>query len=423
MIRKNRWTVLPLSVLLAVGCDVTPSSPELDGVEAELIEMVEASWSQLSTTEGLGLEALDAGATGEAHDLFMEASLMIAELDDARSEGMSGATTALEVEVEVAWAAFVQASLGPGVPERVVEDADRLLRELESIRSERAGEARIRMAQARERIRNARTALERGDGARALYHGARAASEIQSISPARRAHYAVNRAEALLARATTLAGPEVDGRIAEALELARAACVNARRALDGELWRIAVTEAQVCARISRAVIARLAGGIPDAEMADLAEAAVEKAGAYLDRVKEILDGDLPDGVQRALDQAAESYELARTALSQGSYRRTVVLAHESIALSRRILAWAMEDGTSVMEARARVAVETAQALLDRAWKLAGSDPEPHVAELLHRAEGLVSDAHAALEAGSWRMANYKAHTSIPILRRMIHYLS
>jgi hypothetical protein len=394
-------------------------------VEAELAERVEASWDQLSTMEGLGLEALDAGGSlsaGDAHELLLEAGLMTAELEDARAEGLAEPTAALAAEVEVAWAAFVVASLGEDTAERVIENADQLLRELESIRSHRTGEARVRMTQARERIRSARSALAQGDGARALYHGAEAASEIQSISPARRAHYAVKRAEAFLSRATALAGPDVDGRIAEALELARAACANARRALDAEFWRVAVNEARLCARISRAVIARLAGGISDDEIAERAEAAVEQAGAYLNRAKEVLGDDLPDGVQRALGRAEELYALARTALSQESYRRAIVRAHESTAISRRLLAWAMNDGTDGLEARARVSVQTAMALLDRARELAGSEPDPEVEEVLGRVAGLVSDAAAALESGRWRLAIYKAHKAIPILRRVIHHL-
>ena len=73
--------------------------------------------------------------------------------------------------------------------------------------------------------------------------------------------------------------------------------------------------------------------------------------------------------------------------------------------------------------RVQAAIQQAGDWLQRAQRLAGPNPEPHVARALNEAENLLAQARRAFDAGKYRQALNLARESGALSRRVISNLS
>jgi tetratricopeptide (TPR) repeat protein len=429
--------------LLLAACERSPTEPSVTEADRELAAVVEAGWAALVDPGELGLETLVAAAGNvEAAALLEEAGLLHAELAAAERGGDPRLALELEGYVELQWAEAAVAALGGGTVDRVVDGAEsvlaRVTEALDEARTRRGGAeevgARItpQLERAAEELVLAVTARGEGRAAEAVLHGSRAAAEVRSLSPEAHARSVVATAHQLLARAKAMAGRDPSEAVAAAIERAEGHCRAARRALVAEEWRRAVREGRECGRIARAVIARLAGGTPDGDVAERAQQAVATARAYYERALEAAGDDTPPAVAEALARARALIGEAQAALEAGRYREAVRAAHESTAISRRILVALRpggdgsdtdsDDRPDPTELRAQEAIGLAAAGLERARSLAGDEPAEEIRAALARASNLLADAREAYREGRYRLAVSKAHDSFALARRIVDAL-
>ena len=420
-------TMLAVALLVA-GCDTLPTDPEVTADAAAEAASVQEVWEDLPSTMEMEAETLagldQATLTSRAAVDLLDAGELAAEADAALELGASGDAAALEEAADTLATRAFLAVFG-------MDHASAVLQRVESA-SQRV-EARLQTtasAEAEERLKEAADALVRARAARAaqdpggmLLHAGRAADALRWLDPEGKAKAAVALAHVFLDRAQRLAGADPEPPIARALAAAEALCGASRRALEAGRWRLAVREARACARLSRAVIARLSGGIDPELLAARAEEAVSNAGALFEWATEQA-GESPEArVVLLLDEAEALLGRARIALGEARYRAAIGLAIESSARSIRVLRILHSGEMGPYELRATAAVEVARALAARVDARLDGETAPEIVEAAERADGLLADAEAALEDAAWRIAWGKARTAVGVYVRVLVVLT
>lgn len=440
---RNGLPALALLTLpLLAACDRTPTDAGADqGVDrAEDLRLaLEAGWNALPSTLDLELRALEElevrPASGEAAALFLDAGDLAVQAGSERTHGSARDAQVLESAGETLLTRGLLTWLGGPRAGAILADMETGTARLEEALatlpspggagSQGPEEPRRVLTDARSALTDARRALGSGDVAGALTSAGRAGETLRSLDRERAARAAVEAAWALLERATRVAGPSPDAPIARALADAGSACRSAREALGAGAWGEAMTRAQRCAGLARAVLARLADGLVDQDhLADRVEGVVAHAAALLERAK-TQAGTSPDAAVRAVLAEAESLlARARSALGDGRYRPALRYAQESAARSLRVLRYLETiPGEDPLELRATAAVEAAQALLARVVAVLPGDPPPALGAAASAARTLVGEAESALQAGDWRLALARAREASALLMRILQALA
>jgi len=406
------------------GCDALPTEPSATSDAVAEAAAAQEVWSQIPSTLELEVQALavldDDTLSGEVAAALLDAGDLAAEADVAFEAGADLDARMLEDVLDTLATRSFLAALGSSGADARLSDADDAVQRVGQRLGMTPGpEARLRMAAAAEALVRARTARAAGDHAGTLLHAARAASALRWLDPEAKAKSAVTMAERLFARAERLAGEDPEPPVARALERAGNLCLAARTALESERWRLAVTEAHACARISRAIIVRLAAGIDPAVLAERAEEVVAHAAAVLERAAEEAGEDAEPRIVLLLDEAEALLTRARTALSEERWRAAIGFAGESAARSLRVLRLLHAEDVSPLELRATVAVEVAKAYGARVAAQIDGDTPVAIVEAAARTDGIVVEAEAALETGAWRAAWSLARRAIGLYVRML----
>ncbi len=349
----------------------------------------------------------------DAAELATEAAVALDVDDQADADRLADAADALALTGYLA-------ALGPDVAHRVLDgvmDARAHLRQ--RFGTNIGGELAGHLAEADAELSLATDARMRGDHAAVLFHAGRASDALRWLDPQAKAEAAVARARILLDYAVRLAGEDPEHPIVRALNAAEQLCAAARSALGAERWRVAVLEARACARLSRAVIVRLGGGIDEDTLAERAEEAVAHAGALLERATEMAGEEAGARIRELLTEAGALLERSRVALDEDRFRAAIGLAMESSARSLRVIRLLWDGDTPAVELRARAAVEVALAMEARVDAHITDATPPEIVEADTRADGLVREAEAALEAGAYRVAWVKARTAVSIYARIL----
>lgn len=345
----QRWTGGLLFVLLLAGCDGTPLDTAAGGSEADAVAVQEV-WGLLASTAELEVRALNrletTPASGEAAAAIFDAGELSFQAEEARSFGADGEATTLDDTVQSLLTRGLMISLGTEVAHVTLEQTDTALERLRTSLSGRGNpETLAVLAEAERELAAARSARGSGDVGATLMASARASEHARTLDPEARAQAAVAAAKELLEKAQGLAGDSPAPGIARALEKAEQHCANARQALDAGRWSVAVRQARVCARLARAVIARLSAGVDDDAVAERAEQAVAHAGDILERALEAA-GDHPrPRIRDLLNQADTLLDQARRALNEERFREAIRLAAASRARSLRVLRLLEGQGT------------------------------------------------------------------------------
>lgn len=417
-----------LAVALATGCDTLPTDPEAAADARAEAASVQEVWEDLPSTMEMEAETLagldQVTLTSSAAIDLLDAGELAAEADAALELGASEEAAALEEAADtLATRAFLTV-LGMDHATSVLERVESATSRVEArLRTHPSGESELRLREAGDALARARAARAAHDAGGALMHAGRAADALRWLDPEGKAKAAVALAHVFLDRAQRLAGPDPEPPIARALAAAEALCGASRRALEAERWRLAVREARACARLSRAVIARLSGGIDPELLAARAEEAVSNAGALFERATEQA-GESPEArVVLLLDEAEALLGRARVALEEARYRAAIGLAIESSARSIRVLRLLHSGDMGPYQLRATAAVEVAGALAARVDARIDGDTAPDIVEAAERADGLLAEAEAALEDGAWRIAWGKARTAIAVYVRVLLVLA
>lgn len=425
--RRRRAPVLLtiMAVAVAAGCDDGPTDlTALNGTTA-----VQEVWTMLPSTselEGEALEEMDSReASGLAAELILNAGDLAVEAEAAAELGADTDAGLLEEGADTLATRGLLSVFTSAEAEAVVSDVEIALARVQAgVAAGASVEVRARIAEAEHAMAAARSARTFADHAGALRHAARAAEALRWLDPEAKARAAVAAAWVLLDRAERLAGDDPEQPILRALQAARGFCVAGRAAIEAERWRLAVTEARACARIARAVIVRLAGGVDPDLLAERAAEAVAHAGALLERVTGEA-GDAPEArVAELLAQAEALHAQAEVALEEQRYRVAIGLAAASSARSLWALRLIRDDLPDPYELRATTAVEVALVLSTRFdAAMSGGGTTPEIVEAVARADGLLVEAEAALEAGAWWSAWSLARTAIAVYVRVLLVLT
>ena len=422
---SNRAALVALATALGMaGCDALPTDPSGVADAAAEVAAVQEVWSQIPSALELEIQALaaldDDTLSGEVAADLLDAGALAAEADVALDAGAEADALSLESISDTLATKSFFAALGSTDVDAMVADVEDASETVEQRIGPTAGpEARLRLAAAAAAMARARAARAAGDRAGALLHASRAASALRWLDPEAKAKTAVAMARTMLERAERLAGAEPEPPVARALQRANDLCLAARAALDGERWHLAVTEAHACARLARAVIVRLGGGIDPEVLAERAEEAVAHAAAILERAS-AQAGDAPEpGIVRLLEEAERLLTRSRTALEEERWRAAIGLAGESAARSLRVLRMVHVADVPPVELRAGVAVEVALAYGARVEARIDADTPEAIVTAAARADGLVVEAQEALEVGSWRAAWGLARQAIGIYARIL----
>jgi hypothetical protein len=415
----RRAAPLAVLALVAWGCERSPAEPSLaEGPEAA--QALEAHWAELASMEEMHLATAGALASGSAHPAGVAEAVVLAGMlaAEAGSPGLS-ASEARSLSDDP-WVEITALRLGA---QGIARYLGGIRTAIEAVEAAEGGAAfQVAVAEARHALATADQALASGQAAAALAAAAEGGDALRAAFAQERAEAFVAAAFDLLDRATSLAGGNPSPEIRALLDDATDHCQAARAALDAGDVREAVRQARECARISRMVIARLSGGLPNDVLAERAEAAVDQATALLERATEVAGPSPRPNVQQALDEARALLGKAVDAFHAEDYREAIRAAHQSGALSRRVIAWSSTPGGDGLEARALAALETATALLEKAGTLAGPNPPPAVRAFLDSASALVGEAKAAFAQGDFRVSLAKSLEAASQLRRAIHLL-
>ena len=427
---------MPLAALALVawGCDDSPAAPPLaDATDA--VGAMAAHWAQLASMEELHLATAGVLASGAPQQQGVAEAVVLAGMLAAEAGGAGITSSEARALADDPWVEITTLRLGTAGVAQYLGGVNTAFRAVEAAASQANGgqanvsqaaggaEVHAALAEARHALATAESALASGQPAAALAAASRGSDALRAMSPAERAAAFVAATQQLLARATALAGEDPSPEIRALLNTASNHCQAAGAALDAGDVREAVRHAQGCARISRMVIVRLSGGLPNEELADRAEAAVEQAAALFERATEVVGGSPPPHVQEALDEARSLLGKAQSALGAGNLREAIRAAHASGALSRRVIAWARTPGIDGLEGRALAALETARELLTKAGALAGPTPSPAIQTFLVSAARLVDEATVAFQRGDFRSSLARSLEATGLLRRAIHLLS
>lgn len=416
------------AALWATGCDTLPTDPDAAADAAAEAAAVQEVWGDLPSTlemEAQTLASLDeATLTSSAAVDLLDAGELAAEAGAALELGASHDAAALEEAADTLASRALLAVLGMDhastVLQRVESAANRVEARLQTTASGEAGE---RMREAREALARARAARATQDAGGTLLHAGRAADALRWLDPEGKAKAAVALAHVFLDRAQRLAGSAPEPPIARALAAAQGLCDASQRAVESESWSLAIREARACARLSRAVIARLSGGIDPDLLAERAEESVSNAGALFERAVEQA-GESPEArVAALLDEAEALLGRARIALEEARFRAAIGFSIESSARSLRVLRILHSDDMGPYEMRATAAVEVGKALSARVAARIDGDTSPEIVEAAGRADGLLLEAEAALEDTAWRIAWSKARTAIGVYVRILLVLA
>lgn len=414
--------------LLATGCDTLPTDPDAATDAAAEVAAVQEVWEDLPSTMEMEAQTLvdldDVTLTSSAAADLFDAGALAAEAGAALELGASEDAAALEEAADTLASRALLTGLGMDhastVLQRVESAANRVEARLQTTAS---GEARERMREAAEALARARSARAAQDAGGTLLHAGRAADALRWLDPEGKAKGAVALAHVFLDRAQRLAGSDPEPPIARALAAAQGLCNASRRAVEAESWQLAVREARACARLSRAVVARLSGGIDPDLLAERAEESVSNAGALFERAVEQA-GETPEARVAALLHEAEALlGRARVALEEARFRAAIGLSIESSARSLRVLRILHSDDMGPYEMRATAVVEVAKALSARVDARIDGDTSPEIVEAAERADGLLLEAEAALEDTAWRIAWSKARTAIGVYVRILLVLA
>ena len=417
-------TLMGFTALAAAGCDdTTPTNPSVtdDIVAAQSVQDV---WALLPSTEQLEVEALGIlaldGADGLSAALLLDAGDLATEADAADQDGDEDDKSRLAEAADTLATEGLFAAFDAATAQSMIDDVEAAMARLDTeLAANRDSEVRTRLRDAATALGDARDARGRRDYARALRRAIRASDALRWLDPEAKARAAVVAASALLERAEELAGDDAEAPITRALNAASTFCSSARVALGAEQWRKAIADAHVCARISRAVIVRLSIGIDPEVLAERAMEAVAHAGAVLERVSEQAGDSPAPRVVTLLEEAEELLGRASIALDEERYRAAIGLAASSTAHSLRALRLIRDDIPDPLELRATVALEVALALSARVQEQLSPDTAPDITEAAERADGLLSEAQVAFEAGQWREAVRLARHAIVIYVRVL----
>lgn len=422
--RRTTFVAAWVATMGLAGCDALPTEPSAMSDAVAEAAAVQEAWPQIPSTLELEVQALamldDGTIAGEVAATLLDAGDLAVEAEVAFEAGVEQDARALESVVDtLATKSFLAVVASSDADARLADAEDAAERIAQRLGATPGPEARLRLADAAEALARARAAGDAGDHAGTLLYAARAASALRWLDPEAKARTAVVMAEAMLDRAERLAGENPEPPLARALDRAGDLCLAARTALQNERWRLAVMEAHACARISRAIIVRLAAGIDPAILAERAEEVMAHAAAILERAADRAGEDAEPRVVLLLDEAAALLVRARTALSEERWRAAIGFAAESAARSLRVLRLLHAEDVSSVEFRATVAVEVAKAYGARvAAQIDGTTPEA-IVEAAARTDALVAEAEAALEAGAWRAAWSLARRAVGLYARML----
>ena len=416
--------LLILSLVLAGACDTSPTDPGDTVDAAAQAAAVQEVWTDLPSSSDLEAEAWvaveaetvsgDAAlAILDAGELATESALALDLGEDADADRLGDAADALALKGYLA-------ALGPATADRVLDGVLAARAHLrQRFGANVGGDLAAYLAEADAELEMALDARAESDHAGVLYHAGRASDAMRWLDPQAKAEAAVARATVLLDYAIRLAGDDPEDPIARALNAAGQFCTAAGAALERELWRVAVIEARACARLSRAVIVRLGGGIDEDVLAERAEQAVDHASALLERAIEMAGDDASARIEGLLADAEALLERSRVALEEARFRAAIGLAIESSARSLRVIRLLSDHDGSAVELRASAAVEVALAMEARVDEQITDATSPEIIEADARADALVREAEAALEAGSYREAWANARAAVSIYVRIL----
>jgi len=416
----RRAVPLAALALVAWGCDHSPAAPPLAD-DTDAVGAMAAHWAQLASMEELHLATAGVLASGAPQQEGVAEAVVLAGMLAAEAGGAGLTSSEARALADDPWVEITTLRLGTAGVAQYMGGVNTAFRAVEAAAG--GAEVHAALAEARHALATAEAALASGQPAAALAAASRGSDALRAMSPAERAAAFVAATQQLLARATALAGEDPSPEIRALLKTASTHCQAARAALDAGDVREAVRHAQGCARIARMVIARLSGGLPNEDLADRAQAAVEQAAALFERATEVVGGSPPLHVQEALDEARSLLGKAQSALGAGDLREAIRAAHASGALSRRVIAWARTPGIDGLEGRALAALETARELLTKAGALAGPTPSPAIQTFLVSAARLVDEATVAFQRGDFRTSLARSLEATGLLRRAIHLLS
>ncbi len=417
-----------LTLPLLAGCDSTPTEPGADPAEAFRLAL-DAGWAHLPSTMELEVQALEGlegtPASGEVAALLLDAGDLAAQAGSERTEGSARNAEILETAGESLLTRGLLASLGGVRAGEVLDEAQAGLDQvIAALGSTPGGEAAAGiLAEAGRDLASARATLAAGEVGEALVSAARASESTRSLDRERTATATVKAAWALLERAVRLAGPSPEAAIARALGDADASCVAAREALGMGNWGEAMTRAHRCARLARAVLARLSAGVVDeGDLTKRVEGVVAHAAALLERATAKAGSSPRPAIRQLLSEAGDLLTRAQGALADGRYRQALRYAQGSAVRSLRVLAYLDTAEGDPLELRAKAAVEAAQALAARVATVLTEDAPPEIKAVADSAAVLVREANAALQVGDWRRALARAREASTLLMRILQAL-
>ena len=419
---RRALLTLTATALLFAGCDQMPTEPDAVGDAAAELAAVQEVWNDLPsslTIEAEAMSDLDGGTlSGEIAASLLDAGDLAAEADAALDLGDD--PDALDAAADTLATRSYMGSLGVNRAAAVLAAVERAMASIDARLAGNAGsEARLRLSEASEALSRARQARSAGDAGGTLMYAALAADALRWLDPETKARAAVAAATAILERAQELAGDDPEPPIARALARAEIFCQAGSRALESELWRVAVVQAHACARVARSVIVRLGGGIDPDVLAERAEEAIAHAGALLDRAVEEAGPEPEARVAALLTEAEGLLGRAEVAFDEERFRIAIGLAIESSARSLRVLRILRQDDSSPYELRATAAVEVALALSARVDAQIDDSTPQEIVEAAERTDGILAEAEAALEAGEFRTAWGLARHAIKLYVRIL----
>jgi hypothetical protein len=415
---------LAAALITVAGCDTLPTDLAATGDLAAEAAAVQEVWTQLPSTldlEAQSLNTLDQGAlSGDAAIALLDAGDLAAEAQAALEGGAEADASRLgDASDTLATRGFL-ATHGSVTADAVLSGVEDAAARIElALGAELSTEARLRIAAAAEALARARAARAAADHAGTLLHATRAATALRWLDPQGKATAAVELAFVFLDRAERLAGNDPEPPIARALARADAFCSAARRALDNDRWRLAVTEAHACARLARTVIVRLSAGIDPDVLAERAEEVVANASALFERATEQAGPNPELRIELLLGEAEAYLVRARTAFGEERWRAAIGFGGESAARSLRVLRLLHASDVSPVELRATAAVELAMRYGARVEAVIDVGTAPAIVDAALRTDGLVVDARAALDAGEWRLAWSLARRAITLYARIL----
>jgi hypothetical protein len=419
-----------LPVLLLAGCDSSPTAGDPDeAFHTYIAAAVAAESHRLTTSEDIErrvLEHLDGEPSGEAasaaRGILLDAGLLAAESSDALSVGFDLRADQFHDWATESWMEAASILFDPGLLSEVIDGVEAVLDVIQQESDAGGGSATVgqTLRQVRFALVSARELSDDGQAGRALLMATRASGLLLELSPSSRLERVLERARALLDRATQMAGDDPPDPIAAALALAGEACDEADEAIAGDVLDEARLHAQRCHRLARALVLRLGAGVTGVEIEETARVAVARAAALLERAIVRAGAEPDEEIAAALDQAALYLDQAVEALELERWRAAIGLARSSSAVSTRIML-RLDSGADpdALAARAAKAIKAAGDLAHEAREVVGPSPQPLIAEVLSQADALIAQAEFAFAAGQWRRALLQAVRASDLLRRVI----